>query len=537
MKLITVVPITNTPIPETLSYYGKQDIDPGSVIDIPVGKKTMLALVIKSEPLHNAKATLKKAEFAMKKLGETPCRIKLDSTPLLEMLSDFYVAPKHHVLHTLFPAALQELLKQDGSIPKVTNLHICPSWRHTEYLQQHMDAAVVLHTNLTKKKQADILASDIETLITTPSLAHIFVNTDVSITLHFPESEHWYRHRAPFYDHKHFITKLAEHKKVSITEAPTPNPKGVVYHTLKKQKFPYTLVIHPDILIHIKKLIEQGEKVLVVAPRKGFAAGAVCRDCGKTALDEVTGKRFKVVEKEGAFVYETDKTTTAARHTCQFCNGTRLDMFGFGTKALEKVLKRNFSNFPITTIDQTSGKKLLQAADDQEGGIVLGTNIAPLHLTSTPYHAVYLGLGFQLGIPSYSQVSHCIHQLGFLSENSKSVWVPVEDKENHLVEQFATESYGDLLKEEDELKKQFSMPPHGCLIEVQGAVYQSAVDQITEKISQLDGVMLKQRPYGQKSILVTAEYSNQEHDAVIKVLGQLIKILPKSQMRINPRNT
>src|SRR3989304_6665467 len=67
MKIITVIPLAKGIFKETLTYFMAADVPLGSVIAVPVRKKTIDALVIKSENLAASKSMIKSSAFSLKK--------------------------------------------------------------------------------------------------------------------------------------------------------------------------------------------------------------------------------------------------------------------------------------------------------------------------------------------------------------------------------------------------------------------------------------------------------------------------------------
>ncbi len=69
MRIINVIPLTRNIVgKETLSYFSARDIPTGSIVDIPLRKKYVRALVVSSENVSKAKSKIKQADFAMRKI-------------------------------------------------------------------------------------------------------------------------------------------------------------------------------------------------------------------------------------------------------------------------------------------------------------------------------------------------------------------------------------------------------------------------------------------------------------------------------------
>lgn len=549
MKSISVIPITNAPLPETLSYFAREDLPAGALIQIPVGNKTMLGIVQSSEPLSRTKITIKKTDFAMKKL-ENPLVLHDFGPALLETLTQLsaqYLIPLHHTAHVLFPSSVLAHLVEVKPLPVFKKIIICPTWRQVEFVaNKTKGVGTRLHGRQTSKQQAAVLSGgDNDTLVTTPSFAHFFITTDNTAAIHHSGSEHYYRFRKPFFDYVAFLNLLAKNRnqKIKIAPEPKPNPSKITYHVNNQEiKYTYTLVVHTDILLHTKRLIESGQKVLLQVPRRGFAAGVVCKDCKQVAIDEASGLRMKVVERDGQFFYESKTKTTDAKHVCQYCRSTRIDMFGFGTEAITKVLKRNFSQHPISVLDQDTGKKALLAARAQEGGIVLSTNIGSWHLEANTYQVVFLGLEFMLAIPGLFQIPAVLRTIAQLSSFAQSVWIPLDRAPSGILSDFANQEYDKINKENAALVKSLHLPPYGTLALLSFVAGREAAALLIAKLETLASsyqgmeVFSDTRPHGSYSAEVTLSLSATTMADVHSFLMAARAVVPVSTIKINPRS-
>lgn len=69
MKVVTVIPLTRGLYKEDLSYFTAQDVAPGTVVTVPLRKKTVDAVVIAAEHLTSSKIEVKSSAFALKKIN------------------------------------------------------------------------------------------------------------------------------------------------------------------------------------------------------------------------------------------------------------------------------------------------------------------------------------------------------------------------------------------------------------------------------------------------------------------------------------
>ena len=142
MYLLTIIPISRGIGKEYLTYYTTKDILPGALVTIPLRKREVPGLVVTVEDLSTAKAHVRKASFAMKKI------IRVDvsqffSKEFLETIhksADYFATTSGALLHTLVPKQILEnstlLAPYKKTIPRKS------THSHTNYL---------IHTSNTKR--------------------------------------------------------------------------------------------------------------------------------------------------------------------------------------------------------------------------------------------------------------------------------------------------------------------------------------------------------------------------------------------------
>jgi primosomal protein N' (replication factor Y) len=79
MQVYTVIPITKGIGKETLSYFGPDSIDLGSLVNIPLRSKTRNAIVVEKRDIGTEKANIKSSTFALRKIGKVVAESLLSS--------------------------------------------------------------------------------------------------------------------------------------------------------------------------------------------------------------------------------------------------------------------------------------------------------------------------------------------------------------------------------------------------------------------------------------------------------------------------
>lgn len=108
MKLATVIPITKGIFRQELSYFTSKNIEPGTLVTIPVRKKNIPALVISSQDAKKIKTSLKKAEFSLRPIKEIGAKnfIKNEFIEACKEIAEYFIAPTGSVLKDFIPKAI-----------------------------------------------------------------------------------------------------------------------------------------------------------------------------------------------------------------------------------------------------------------------------------------------------------------------------------------------------------------------------------------------------------------------------------------------
>ena len=105
MKIITVIPISKGISKESLTYFSKEDISLGSIVSIPLRKKTVYGLVIDKSEAKALKTELKSLSYNLKKIENVKSRSFLSEAFLSSCreMADYYAGNLGAVLFSLIP--------------------------------------------------------------------------------------------------------------------------------------------------------------------------------------------------------------------------------------------------------------------------------------------------------------------------------------------------------------------------------------------------------------------------------------------------
>lgn len=108
MHIIEVIPLTMLPpnVPQILSYFFNSELSKGAIVEIPLNKRKVPAVVISSSSLEKEKLALKKIDFQIKKLTrvifENP-KVSDYQLKLAVWIARHYYSPLGYTLKTILP--------------------------------------------------------------------------------------------------------------------------------------------------------------------------------------------------------------------------------------------------------------------------------------------------------------------------------------------------------------------------------------------------------------------------------------------------
>jgi len=118
IKVVNVIPIARGIGRELLSYYTSRELRNGSLVDVPLRKKMVPAIVVSSEEATDMKAGIKSASWNLKKIkseskGEFLTESYMDT---VKDIADYYSATSGSVLSSMIPKFVFETSPPKGKI-------------------------------------------------------------------------------------------------------------------------------------------------------------------------------------------------------------------------------------------------------------------------------------------------------------------------------------------------------------------------------------------------------------------------------------
>jgi len=114
MKLLSVIPISKGINKENLSYFTASDISIGSVVKVPIRKKTIPAIVISSEEVTDVKAEIKNASYETRKVEKIKASSLLSTEFMKAVVASalYFGSTSGSILHSVVPKTIIEEAEQ-----------------------------------------------------------------------------------------------------------------------------------------------------------------------------------------------------------------------------------------------------------------------------------------------------------------------------------------------------------------------------------------------------------------------------------------
>ena len=124
MKIVSVIPLKKGVLKEELTYFTSQEIEVGSIVNIPVRTKKILGLVFSVEDVSEAKTNIKNMNFNLKKIIEIKEQsiFKNEFIESTFLVSKYFASKKNIGITSFIPAVLKEEYDKISSLVKKNNL-------------------------------------------------------------------------------------------------------------------------------------------------------------------------------------------------------------------------------------------------------------------------------------------------------------------------------------------------------------------------------------------------------------------------------
>jgi len=236
-------------------------------------------------------------------------------------------------------------------------------------------------------------------------------------------------------------------------------------------------VISPELEKLIQDNREQSTHLFILSSRRGHSTVTVCDDCETVVLcrncsapvvlhtSQETGKNFFMCHKCGE--------RRSADETCTVCGGWRLTPLGIGVDRVHEEIGARFPGAEVFRVDAdttTTEKQVAEALQkwrERPGSILLGTEMALLHLSGKVDHTAVVSMDSLFALPDFrinEKVMYTLARLRALS--TRSILVQTRKPEEKVFEYALKGNLSDFYRALAAERKQFAYPPFSVLVKL-----------------------------------------------------------------------
>ncbi len=471
MKCITVYPIIKKTFSETLTYWVNEDVDVGSIIEVPLQTRKIWAVVDSVLSVYEAKEFIKSQDFKIRKIEKIK-KLELFSLNFVFSVlktSTYYIKPFGEVFSELIPKKILENLTNDIEIQKDDSkeIHIFPI---KEYLNAH---------------------SDIENKILPIDLYKIDNESIKKVYIHYAESE-YYRHLLKKFDYRFFIREFCDRNKIKLIEIESEldlknknlylieqnysNKTKIKKKTEDEVVYKDKLhIISPELFSALKKMEKNKEIVFLYTLKKGFASRIVCPDCHHVMRCEVCHENLEIEAKGNSFVYKCPNDHRAVKidTPCPICQNENLLSLGASIEVVYKEIAKEF-DIPVIKIDNDNNtkvevkKEIAEALENKKGAIFIGNDYLVNQAIGLDFKFDSTGiisLESLFSIPLHDMEYEIYKKIALISNiTKKNLLIQTRNLDNPFWE-YLKKNDIKKIKNEEELKE-LNLPPHTAHIQI-----------------------------------------------------------------------
>jgi len=401
MFIISVIPLTNIPRsqPQIFSYFYKSNLIKGSIVEIPLRCRNVMAVVLNSDSISSRKAALKKADFILKPINKV-ISSKQIVPPLFFLLTDFisryYFYSVSLCLKIILPRRIKSLIKyieklseEKDNFPEYLQASDFKNKTNNEinFSNDFSDIVNKIKLNIKNQKQVLVLVPTIFyqnyyfTKLSSKISEPIFISSndlkvkefnslwtkinskearliigrrsspflpwkDLGLIVVVDRNNNAYKSwdQKPYYNSAFLIKYLATYYNTSILYYEpkvlpiTPIVKIIDLKKIRKERRPFQ-AISTSAIIEIQNTLKKGKKIVIFINRKGLATSIVCQECGFVFkcpnCDIPLG-----FHNEAKLICHHCNYNASIPLSCPSCRGYKLKSLGVGMDRIAEEIKK-----------------------------------------------------------------------------------------------------------------------------------------------------------------------------------------------------
>ena len=435
MYVYSVIPLTKIPRPQPqiVSYFSAEDLERGTLVLVPLGRRAVSAIIVEKLDARDAKQTIRNSAYALKKITRALSEHSVVPDAIIQEaveVSHHYYEPLGLVLARALPSAfenptrpfLKELravsIKKPAKGLSKKTLRIATGNKRPG----KKDSFILISPNAptTKMGREIPLFSGSSTpkerrqawLATLTGTVPQIAGTRSAIFLPMPppstiviDGENntslvsWDQH--PKIDAR-TVALIRGNREGFDVVMQDALPSMSTWHTAKAQKWiiesekqrlaPLSIIdMRAELARRNTSLLSPGlvaalentkpnEKVFLFMHRRGVASAIVCRDCGFVVRCGTC--ELALVQHGTKLLCHHCGTVSNAPHRCGSCGGSRLKQLGGGTELIEREVRRIAPHLTVARIDsdatrtQQEQQEIFEQFREGTLNVLVGTSMA-----------------------------------------------------------------------------------------------------------------------------------------------------------------
>jgi primosomal protein N' len=285
-------------------------------------------------------------------------------------------------------------------------------------------------------------------------------------------------------------------KSIAVTDSgfPANSETDQPTETTEPAKF---RVLSPELEELIGRNHDESTHMFILTTRRGLSPITICSDCQTIVsckncsspvvlhTSKETGRNFFMCHQCGE--------RRSAHEKCSTCTSWRLAPLGIGIDRVAEEIREKYPDIDIFKIDADSTKTDTQIAATLEkfrnkpGSILLGTEMALVHLTEKVDHIAIASLDSLLALPDFRIQEKIMYVLIRLrSMATRSILVQTRRAEEKVFEYGLKGNLSDFYRTTLDERKRFSYPPFATLIKITS---EGKKDVIAQRMADVQSVL------------------------------------------------
>ena len=244
-------------------------------------------------------------------------------------------------------------------------------------------------------------------------------------------------------------------------------------------------IFSKELIEFIRKALEKRRGVFLFGLRKGLSPSTVCGDCGFVlpckncgAPVVLHGQRQDLKNPRGLasgriYVCHACSAVRDPKTVCDKCGSWKLVPLGIGTQEIARLAKTLFPNERVEILDKDNASTEIKAKNiakkfNEEGGIVVGTELAFFYLDSVAYSAI-VSLDALFSMPDFSINERVFYLISHLRELTETeLLIQSRNIGKQILTWAASGNIIDFYQDEIQARQEFLYPPFSIFIKITG---------------------------------------------------------------------